>query len=70
MTESVVPATASKDTLIRIITGIFCAILGVSVVLALAIVFLSSRAFLAVSNYLQIIIAIAGALVFVYLYYR
>ena len=38
--------------------------------LAYAIVFLSSRAFLAVSNYLQIITAIAGTLVFVYLYHR
>ncbi len=70
MTETVVPTTSSQGTLLRIITGIFCAILGISVVLALAIVFLSSNAFLAVSNYLQIITAIAGALICVYLYYR
>jgi len=70
MTKSVVPTTSSQDTLLRIITGIFYAILGISIVLALAIVFLSSGAFLAVSNYLQIITAIAGALVFMYLYYR
>jgi len=70
MTESVVPTTSSQGTLIRIITGIFYLILGISVVLALAIVFLSSSTFLAVSNYIQIITAIAGALVFVYLYYR
>jgi len=70
MTESVVPATSSPPILLRVITGIFCAILGVSLILAPAIVFLSSNTFLAVSNYLQIITAIAGALVFVYLYYR
>jgi len=70
MTESVVPTTSSPAILLQVITGIFYAILGVSLILALAIVFLSSNAFLAISNYLQIITAIAGAVVFVFLYYR
>jgi hypothetical protein len=70
MTEPVVTSPSSPGILIRVSTGIFCAILGLSIILALSIVFLPSNAFLAVSNYLQIITAIAGALVFVYLYYR
>jgi hypothetical protein len=70
MTVPVVPTTSSPDTLLQIITGIFCAILGIAAVLTLAIVFLSSGVFLAVSNYLQIITAMAAALACVYLYYR
>lgn len=51
------------------ITGLFWAILGAAVVLALLIVILPSNLFLAPSNYLQIIAALAGALVLLYLWH-
>ena len=62
--------SSSSDIPLRIISGIFWAIIGIAIVLALAIVLLSSNVFLAISNYLQIIAAIAGAIAFVYAYYR
>jgi len=51
-------------------TGFFWAILGAAVVLALMILLLPDKVFLAISNYLQIITAIAAALVFLYFWYR
>ncbi|WML66886.1 MAG: hypothetical protein METHP_00352 [Methanoregula sp. SKADARSKE-2] len=54
----------------RIITGIFSGIVAVAVALALLILILPQQAFLAISNYLQIVTAIGGALVLLLLYYR
>ena len=56
----------NPDTSARLISGIFRTILGVAVVLAICILFLPSETFLAISNYLQIIAAIGGALVFIF----
>ena len=55
---------------LKLITGFFWVILGVSVVLALMILLLPDKIFLAISNYLQIIAAIAGALIFLYFWHR
>lgn len=52
------------DAFLNAITGIFSAILGMAVILALAILLLPGQLYLAISNYLQIITAIAGSLVF------
>jgi hypothetical protein len=52
------------DAFLNGITGLFWAILGVAVVLALTILLLPNQLYLAISNYLQIITAIAGALIF------
>lgn len=55
---------------LMIVTGIFWAVVGAAGVLALMILLLPDRVFLALSNYLQIFTAIAGALVFQYSWYR
>ncbi|MDO9323522.1 MAG: hypothetical protein Q7T80_01040 [Methanoregula sp.] len=52
------------------ITGFFWASLAASVVLALMILLLPDKVFLAISNYLQILAAVAAALVFLYLWHR
>jgi hypothetical protein len=54
----------------NLITGFFCAILGVAVVLALMILLLPDRVFLAISNYLQILAAVAAALVLLFFWHR
>jgi hypothetical protein len=51
-------------------TGFFYGVLGASVVLALMILLLSDKVFLALSNYLQILSAIAASCVFLYMWYR
>jgi|WetSurMetagenome_2_1015567.scaffolds.fasta_scaffold21316_4 hypothetical protein len=63
-------AANPRDTPITIIMWIFRAIFGAAVLLALMILILPDQLFLAVSNYIQIIAAIAGALVFLYLWHR
>ncbi len=55
---------------LKLITGFFWVILGLSVLLALMILFLPDKIFLAISNYLQIIAAITGSLVFLYFWHR
>jgi hypothetical protein len=59
-----------QDAFLKGITGFFSAILGVAVVLALAILFLPNQLYLAISNYLQIITAIAGAVVLLSFWFR
>jgi len=70
MTLPILIPTPQLDTPLRIISGIFFLILGIAIVLALAIVLLPSQLFLAISNYLQIITAFAGALACLFSYYR
>ncbi|PKL68073.1 MAG: hypothetical protein CVV30_12075 [Methanomicrobiales archaeon HGW-Methanomicrobiales-1] len=55
---------------LKLITGFFWIILGAAVLLALMILLLPDKLFLALSNYLQIIAAIAGALVLLYVWHR
>jgi hypothetical protein len=58
-----VPATTPKpDRFVRFIKTFLWAIIGLSVVLAISIALLPQQMFLAVSNYLQIIAAVSGAL--------
>lgn len=64
------PHGCQNGTALKLITGFFWVILGVAVVLALMILLLPDKIFLAISNYLQIIAAIAGALVFLYFWHR
>lgn len=52
------------------ITGFFWASLGASVVLVLMILLLPDKVFLAISNYLQVLTAVAAALVFLYFWHR
>jgi len=52
------------------VTFFFIAVIALSIVLALLIVILPADIFLALSNYLQIIAAIAGALVLLWLWHR
>ena len=70
MTDPVSSVSTPLDLPLRIIEGIFGALLGVSTALALTIVLLPSTAFLTISNELQIITAIAGALAFLYAYFH
>ena len=55
---------------IKPLLGFFIAIIAASIVLALLIVILPSDLFLALSNYLQIIVAFAGALVLLCAWHR
>lgn len=52
------------------ITGFFWASLAASAVLALMILILPDKVFLSISNYLQILAAVAAALVFLLFWYR
>ena len=52
------------------ITGFFWVSLGASVVLALMLLLLPDKVFLAISNYLQILTAIGATLVFLYFWHR
>jgi hypothetical protein len=54
----------------KCISGFFSALIGVAIVLCLAIVVLPGTVFLAISNYLQIIAALSGALVLIGLWRR
>ncbi|MFA4825042.1 MAG: hypothetical protein WC593_07765 [Methanoregula sp.] len=64
------PAECRDSLILKLITGFFRAIVGVAVVLALMILLLPDKVFLAISNYLQIIAAIAAALVLLYFWHR
>jgi len=66
----VYPAGCGNGPALKLITGFFWVILGASVLLALMILFLPDKIFLAISNYLQIIAAIAGSLVFLFFWHR
>ncbi|MCK9580295.1 MAG: hypothetical protein M0Q92_07570 [Methanoregula sp.] len=55
---------------LKIITILFMAILGIAAILALLILLLPGPAFLAFSNYLQIIAAVAASLLFLYAWHR
>lgn len=63
----VYPALCQDSPALILINGFFWPIFGASVLLALMILFLPDKIFIAISNYLQIIAAISGALVFLYL---
>jgi hypothetical protein len=52
------------DRAVYLITGLFRAVLAAAVILALLILLLPGPDFLALSNYLQILAALAGAIVF------
>jgi hypothetical protein len=66
-----VPGTATRsDRFVRFIIAFLWAIIGVSVVLAISIALLPQQAFLAVSNYLQIIAGVSGALICLGIYHR
>jgi len=65
-----VPSGTCAGMALKIITGFFWAVIGAAVVLALMILLLPGSVFLAISNYLQIITAIAAALVFIYFWHR
>ncbi len=70
MNTPVTPAVCPDGPALNLITGFFWAIGGGAVVLALVILLLPDKVFLAISNYLQIIAAIAGALAFLYAWRR
>jgi hypothetical protein len=65
MTDApLIPAGCPGDRAIRLITLLFRAVLAAAVILALTILLLPGPAFLAFSNYLQILAALAGSIVF------
>jgi len=64
------PTGCPGDQALYLITLLFRAILAVSIVLALMILLIPGPAFLAISNYVQILAAIAGSLVFLYCWSR
>ena len=70
MAEPVLPSPSLSDIPLQIISWIFSAILGLSVAVAIAILLLPPGVFLAISNYLQILTALAGTLLFLFVYYR
>ena len=55
---------------IKLLSGLFVAVVVAAIVLALLIVILPSDLFLALSNYLQILVAFAGALVLLCAWHR
>ncbi len=70
MTDILPGPDATTDVPSRLLTGIFWGFLGVAVVLALSILAIPGTTFLTISNYFQILVAIAGALTLVFLYNR
>jgi hypothetical protein len=58
------PATCSASSPRKLILGIFWALLGAAVVLALMVLLLPGSVFLALSNYLQIVAALVAAMAF------
>ena len=64
------PAGCPGDQALYRITLLFRAILAVSIAFALMILLIPGPAFLAISNYVQILAAIAGSLVFLYCWSR
>ncbi|MFA5268250.1 MAG: hypothetical protein WC379_09770 [Methanoregula sp.] len=71
MTDApIIPAGCPGEQARYRITLLFRAILAVSIALALMILLIPGPAFLAISNYVQILAAIAGSLVFLYCWSR
>lgn len=70
MHESDSPALCRDLPFTKIFAGFFSAVLGAAVVLALMILLLPDKVFFALSNYLQILTAIAAAGVFLYIWHR
>lgn len=70
MSTPVLPAACLDGPTRKLFTGFFWAILGGAAVLALMILLLPNQVFLAISNYLQIIVAIGGSTVFLYAWHR
>jgi hypothetical protein len=70
MTTPTISSIMPQNINVKIISGVFLAILAMSGALALIILILTQEEFLAYSNYLQIVTAFTGALVFAYAYYR
>ena len=58
--------TPDRDSTISVISGLFGGFLGIAVALSLAPVIVPSGQFLSLSNYLQILAAFSGAVVFSY----
>jgi hypothetical protein len=70
MHDSGIPSEHYPGKILHRFTGFFYGALGAAGVLALTILILSDTAFLALSNYLQILTAIAAACVFLYVWHR
>lgn len=70
MTEQASQSSAPADLASRIIFGIFGIVLGISAALAISMYLMPFAGLPAASNYLQIATAFAGAIVFVYAYFR
>ena len=70
MSAQATPSSAPHDTTLSVISGLFGGFLGVAAALALALFVVPSRQYLSLSNYLQILTAFGGAVVFLYLYFR
>ncbi|MFA5268255.1 MAG: hypothetical protein WC379_09795 [Methanoregula sp.] len=71
MTDApIIPAGCPGEQARYLITLLFRAILAVSIALALMILLIPGPAFLAISNYVQILAALAGSLVFLYCWSR
>ena len=70
MNTPISPAGFRESPVLYRIAGFFWAGLGAAVVLALMILLLPDMVFLAISNYLQIFVAIAAALVFLFFWHR
>jgi len=62
--------TPDRDSTISVISGLFGGFLGIAAALSLALVIVPSGQFLSLSNYLQILAAFSGAVVFCYYYLR
>jgi hypothetical protein len=62
--------SASHDTTLSVISGLFGGFLGVAAALALALLLIPSKQYVSLSNYLQILAVFAGAAVFCYYYLR
>ena len=63
-------ANTSRMPALNPVSGFFLAIIAVAIVLTILIAVIPSGLFLALSNYLQIIAALAGALVLLYSWHR
>jgi hypothetical protein len=70
MTQPAANVAIIPETLRKVITGFFWLLLAVAIILSLSIVILDQHLFLTISNDLQLVTAVAGALVFMYAYYR
>ncbi|MDD1702252.1 MAG: hypothetical protein LUQ31_04650 [Methanoregula sp.] len=70
MSEPSAVVPAARDTLSGLLSGLFGAVLGIAVALGLAILVIPTPTYLALSNYLQIVTAFAGAGAFLLIYFR